>query len=218
MPEPLIAPSFLFRYSLPCLECDPLWGPNGVSLDEQYTVANLAELDGGRQIADVRVAWGAAGLSFNVRVEGKKQPPWCRSNRIEDSDGFRVWIDTRDTHNIHRAGRFCHQFVFLPSGGGPRLDTPVAEPLLINRARENPQPARSSALKVRSEKRIHGYLLECHISAAALTGFDPAEHPRLGFMYAVYDRELGDQTLHLGSEFPYTEDPSLWSTLELIRK
>ena len=218
MPEPLIAPSFLFRYSLPCLECDPLWGPNGAALDERYTVANLAELDGGRQFAEVRAAWGKEGLSFSVRVEGKKQPPWCRSNRIEDSDGFRVWIDTRDTHNIHRAGRFCHQFVFLPSGGGARLDAPVAEPLLINRARENPQPARSSALKVRSEKRIYGYLLECHISATALTGFDPAEHPRLGFMYAVYDRELGDQTLHLGSEFPYTEDPSLWSTLELVRK
>ena len=218
MPEPLIAPSFLFRYSLPCLEREPLWTPTGANLDERYAVTNLAELDGRRQFADVRAAWGSGGISFAVRVEGKKQPPWCRANRIEDSDGFHVWIDTRDTHNIHRAGRFCHRFVFLPSGEGPRLDAPVAEPLLINRARENPQPARSSALKVRAEKRIDGYRLECHISAAALTGFDPAEHGRLGFMYAIYDRELGEQTLHVGSEFPYEEDPSLWSTLELVRE
>ncbi len=61
---------------------------------------------------------------------------------LDSSDGLRVWIDTRDTHNIHRASRFCHQFVFLPTGGGPRLDQPVAEQTLINRARENATPVR----------------------------------------------------------------------------
>jgi len=88
--------------------------------------------------------------------------------------------------------------------------------LAINRARESPKPVSSTALKVRREKRIDGYLLQAHIPAEALTGFDPTEHPKLGFMYAVIDRELGWQTLNLGPEFPITEDPSLWSTLELV--
>ena len=50
-----------------------------------------------------------------------------------------------------------------------------------------------------------------------LTGFDPEEHPRLGFTYAVIDRELGEQTFGVGRPMPYQEDPGLWATLELVR-
>lgn len=96
------------------------------------------------------------------------------------------------------------------------LDEPFADQLLINRARENAKPIRPEDLEVRREKRIDGYLLECHIPAKALTGFNPVDHPRLGFTYAVVDRELGWQTLSLGGEFRFQEDPSLWGTLELV--
>jgi hypothetical protein len=50
-----------------------------------------------------------------------------------------------------------------------------------------------------------------------MTGFDTAEHSRLGFTYAVIDRELGQQTFGVGGPMPYQEDPSLWATLELQR-
>ncbi len=158
-----------------------------------------------------------AGLLLSVRVVGKRQLPWCRENRIEDSDGLHVWIDTRDTRNIHRAGRFCHYFVFLPSGGGHRLDEPVGAQLLINRARENARPVPPSAFTVASQRRTDGYSLDIRIPATALTGFDPAEHPRLGFTYALADRELGVFTFACGGEFPYRDDPSLWATLELVK-
>jgi hypothetical protein len=49
-----------------------------------------------------------------------------------------------------------------------------------------------------------------------LAGFDPDQNRRLGFCYAVHDAELGDQTLSVGADFPYWEDPSLWSVLELV--
>jgi hypothetical protein len=160
------------------------------------------------------VAWSEQGFAFAVRVEGKTQAPWCRESRPDDSDGVRLWIDTRDTHNIHRASRFCHQFAFLPAGAGRALDEPVGEQLLVNRAKENAKPVRPGMLAARRENRAGGYLLEGCIPAAALTGFDPVEHPRLGFTYAVVDRELGEQAFS-GSEFPYRDDPSLWSTLEL---
>ena len=70
-------------------------------------------------------------------------------------------------------------------------------------------------LRVRSTKQPDGYTLEAMIPAEALTGFDPTDHPRLGFTYAVVDRELGWQTFTVGPEFPFVEDPSLWGTLEL---
>jgi hypothetical protein len=60
-----------------------------------------------------------------------------------------------------------------------------------------------------------GYLLAAHIPAAALTGFDSDEHPRLGFSYAVI--EHGWQTFTVGPEFPFVEDPSLRGELELKR-
>ena len=89
--------------------------------------------------ADVRAAWNRTGLSLSVRVAGKKQTPWCRAARAEDSDGLHLWIDTRDTHNIHRASRYCHRFVFLPAGDGPQFQRPVAVWLPINRAKDNPK-------------------------------------------------------------------------------
>jgi hypothetical protein len=217
MSEPLLPTRFLFRFSAPCRYRDPLWTNAGAGLDEHYRLPNFAELEQRPAVADVRVAWSEAGLALTVCVEGKQQPPWCRATRPEDSDSFQVWIDTRDVHNVHRAGRFCHRFVFLPTGGGRRLDEPAAHWLSINRAREQPRPIAPELLKVRSETRASGYVLDVLIPAEALTGFDPQEHPRLGFTYAVIDRELGEQTFGVGSPMPYQEDPSLWATLELIR-
>jgi hypothetical protein len=217
MTERLLPPRFLFRFSAPCLYHDPIWSAGGVQLDAKYRLPDFGELDGARPFADVRVGWSETGLAFYVEVAGKRRPPWCREARPDESDGLRVWIDTRDTHNIHRASRFCHQFIFLPAGSGRNLASPYGEPYLINRARENPKPVKPEVLKLRSEKRVDGYLLEAHVPGAALTGWDPAEHKRLGFTYAVADQELGEQTFSCGREFPYRDDPSVWGTLELVK-
>jgi hypothetical protein len=213
----LIAPSFLFRFSVPCRYRDPLWTAEAVALHEAFRLPNLSELDGGPRHVDLRVAWSEKGLALTAAISGKRQPPWCRAGRLEDSDGLHLWIDTRDTHNVHRATRFCHRFVLLPAGGGARGDQPLAEPLLIHRAREQPRPVRPTLLGVRSEKRPDGYLLHGLIAAEALTGFDPAEHPRLGFFHALMDRELGEIPMCGLTGMPYQEDPSLWASLQLER-
>jgi hypothetical protein len=124
-------------------------------------------------------------------------------------------IDTRNTQSIHRASQFCHRFVFLPQGDGRLLGDPVAQLAEINRAKEQPKPVSPERLKKLSEKRIDGYLMQAFIPADAITGFDPNEHPRLGFSYAVTDREMGWQTFSLDPSFPFLSDPSLWGTLVL---
>jgi hypothetical protein len=174
-------------------------------------------LAGKKPFADLRLAWSEQGIVFNARVSGKEQPPWCRDSRIDDSDGLQLFIDTRNTQNIHRAGRFCHRFGFLPIGAGGKLDEPVAVLLAINRAKESPREIETGALKVRCQREAGGYVLEGLIPAAALTGFSPADQPSIGFSYAVIDRELGWQTFSVGPELPFVEDPSLWGTLELVR-
>ena len=213
----LLPQRFLFHLAVPCRYRQPVWTPRGPELEEKYRLVDFGELEGRPSRAEVRAAWSEEGLALRVHVRGKQQPPWCRASRPEDSDGVQFFIDTRDVHNVHRATRFCHALLFLPTGGGSRMDDPMAQPFAINRARENPRPARPDALEVRSTRQRDGYVLAAFISAEALTGYDPQEHPRLGFTYAVIDRELGEQTFTVGSPMPYQEDPSLWGTLELVK-
>jgi hypothetical protein len=217
----LLAPRFLFRFSVPVSRRDPIWKPGGVELDESHRLLNLAELDTGTSdrepaFADVRMAWSAEGLAFNVRVDGKQQPLWCRDGRLEDSDGLTVWIDTRATLNIHRASRYCQRYVFLPAGGGRGNAEPVADQLLINRARENARPIRPRELQVASKITKTGYALAAFVPAPALAGFDPQQHRQLGFTYMVLDRELGMQTFATGPAFPFQEDPTCWAAVELV--
>jgi hypothetical protein len=207
----------LFRFAAPCFRTDERWSAGGIKLAEKHRLPCFAELSGAKVFADVRLAWSEHGIALNVAVRGKEQPPWCRDSRIDDSDGIQIWIDTRNTQNIHRAGRFCHRFAFLPIGSGRRLDEPVAVLLAINRAKESPREIESGALKIRCQRVNDGYLLEGFIPATALTGFSPADQPAIGFSYAVIDRELGWQTFSVGPELPFVEDPSLWGTLDLVR-
>ena len=105
----------------------------------------------------------------------------------------------------------------MPSGGGKTLNDPVGQLLPINRCREMPKIVDNKVLKLRSEKRASGFLMQAMIPGEALTGWDPVEHTKLGFSYAVVARELGWQTFTVGPEFPVAEDPSLWGTLELVK-
>jgi hypothetical protein len=80
--------------------------------------------------------------------------------------------------------------------------------------RDSRPVARKAGLHGRS---TGGYRLEAFLPAAALNGYDPHEHPRLGVYYCVRDQELGDQFLGVGWDFPFAEDPSLWAVLELVK-
>lgn len=216
----LLPPRYLFQFAVPLRRAKPA-GPKGPApLDGSYSLPDLAALDRDTpasepRFADVRMAWAPEGLSLLVEVTGKTQPLWCRSSRADESDGLQVWIDTRATHTIHRASKFCTRLVFLPAGGGRDDTGPVADQLLINRARENARPVRPRELMASSKVTKAGYRLAAFIPATTMTGYDPEQHPRLGFNYAVVDRELGLQTFASGPSMPYDEDPSCWATLEM---
>jgi len=212
----LLPPRQFFRFSADLKLAEGLDSPKGFSLDESYALPAFGELDGRPAFAEMRMAWSPAGLAWQVTVQGKTQLPWCRDSRLDDSDGLQAWVDTRGTLNVHRASRFCHRLVYLPRGGGSAGDQPVADQLLINRARENARPVRPRELVARAKATTSGYTLWAFASAEALGGFDPAQQPRLGFTYALLDRERGLQTFASGPEFPYEEDPSCWAELRLV--
>jgi hypothetical protein len=217
---PLIPNRFLFRLAYPCLYLAdrPLEeGDDLLDLPESCRLDNFAEMDERRNFADVRMVWNERGLALQVEVKGKEQPTVGDVARPRQSDGITLWIDTRDARNSHRASRYCHQFHFLASGGGPDKDEPALVQSKIHRALEDAPMVPGGSVPFRHERRPRGYLLEAFLPASALNGFDPEQSPRLGFCYAVHDNELGEQTASVDAEFPWAEDPTLWSVLELKR-
>ena len=210
MSSSLIDPTFLFRFEVELRKRAAKWTPKGLKLPASHRLPSFNALGDRPVFADVRMAWSADGLSVHVLVNGKRQLPWCRDSRLDDSDGFHLWIDTRCTSAIHRATQYCHRFLWMPAGGGPKRDKPLVSLVPINRARSHPKAIDPAVLRIAALPRHDGYEMSGFVPATALTGFDPVEQPRIGIYYAVIDRELGWQALALGPDYPVMEDPSLW--------
>ncbi len=209
---------FLFRLAHPCLRLDALpieGGDDLLDLPERCRVDDLTATEGRTPFADVRLAWNERGLAIQCAVRRKEQPLAADATRLRQSDGLTFWLDTRDARTSHRASRFCHQFHFLPAGGGPDRSDPVFVQMKIHRAAQDARIVDSDAALLRVHRR-GGYRLEAFLPAEVLTGFDPEQHPRLGFFYVVRDAEHGEQLAGAGPEFPYAEDPTLWSVLDLV--
>jgi hypothetical protein len=215
----LVPHQFLLRLSYPCryFKEMPLEDADEiVDLPEEYRIDNFAAMDERRAFADVRMAWNEAGLGFQVQVKGKQQIPQGDASRPRASDGVTLWIDTRDARASHRASIYCHQFHVLATGGGPELDEAVLVQSKIHRALENAPLCLPDEVPFQCTHLKGGYRLEIFFPAAALNGYDPEQNRRLGIFYAVMDAELGEELLALGGDYPYWEDPSLWSVMELV--
>ena len=220
---------FLFRFSLPVRRSDSPSGEpkrgksvfGGLNLSADFALLDLSELRGVRPIGEIRAAWNDDGLGFSVLVRGKKHPPAAQEQLPTRPDGVQLWIDTRNTQSIHRASRYCHHFCFAPTGGGRDGNQPIGIQLPIAQAREVTPLAAKGSLLVSAEILSDGYRLDAWLRREQLQGFDPAADreagtpTKLGFFYEIRDSELGDQTLTVDASFPFSHDPSLWSTLEL---
>jgi hypothetical protein len=181
--------------------------------DEAIVTCLSSELSGNPKFAQVRVAVGTNALFFQADIQGKKQLPWCRDSRLEDSDGFHVWIDTRHSRDVHRATKYCHRYGFLPMGRGPKADLPYAGWAPINRAREtSPQPP-DDLLAIRARVADGRYRIIAAVHFDALHGIDINDFPVIGIYFCILDRELGWQSLSMQPEMTNTENPSLWSEM-----
>jgi hypothetical protein len=216
----LVPHRFLFRLAYPCCYQKAMPRPGKdrlLDLPDECRIDNFAAMDEQQNFASVGLAWNELGLGLQVEVRGKEKPAVGDSARPRGSDGVTLWLDTRDSRTSHRASRYCHQFHFLVTGGGPEHDEPAVVQTRIHRALEDAPLTNPAEVPLQVKSRAGGYLLEAFVPAAALQGYDPEQHPRLGFFYAIRDDELGEQLLSITPEFPFWEDPTLWSVLELVR-
>jgi hypothetical protein len=216
----LIPARFLVRVAYPCRYVKGMPREDDdrlLDLSEECRVDNFAAMDGARNFADVRLAWNESGIGVQIGVRGKEQVPQGDASKPRASDGLTLWIDTRDARTSHRASQYCHQFHLLPAGGGSERDEPVCLQSRIHRALQDAPLCSANDVPLRCTHTGGGYVLEAFLSADVLNGFDPEQSRRLGFYYAIRDAEFGEQVLSVGSDFPFMEDPSLWSVLELAK-
>jgi hypothetical protein len=218
MSTPLLPQSFWFRVSLSCPKVEDMPRAKGRLLDlpESSALPDLGELEGRPSWVRVLVGYNSRGLGMTFEVADKAGPISPEPERTSGVDGVQVWVDTRDTRNVHRATRFCHRFVAtLVPGKGRALEVDVSQKP-IARAVSDAPTANSGLVQARAERTLSGWRLELFFPSEALHGFDPETNRRLGFYYQVTDPDRGDQFPGVGREFPIGEDPSLWATLTLV--
>jgi hypothetical protein len=216
----LIPQAFWFRLSVPCPRIDglPKSGEKGRLLDlpESCRLLRTPLLEGKEPWSEVRAAWNPNGLAFQVEVTGKVGPIFHDPVMADASDGIQLWIDTRDTRDVHRGTRFCHRFSAVLVPDKAKITVAVAfEQKPIHRALADAPLARPDSIRARAEATKKGWRLELFLAAEALNGFDPDTNRRLGLAYQVTDPDRGAEFLTVGRDFPIGEDPSLWATLEL---
>ena len=205
----------LFRYRLDCPQIDQKWAKM-LELPKTSALPNFWTMGRGEPYGEIRTAWSQDGFYVWLKVKNKRQSVWSRATQILDSDGIQIWLDTRDTHNVHRATKYCHWIFLSPAGNGAKKDQPIATMLKINRAKEDSPSINRVPIKISSEIRKTGYTISAFIPSGCINGWNPDEHRELGFNYSIVDRELGYQPLAIGPELPVAEDPSLWSTIQLL--
>ena len=207
-----------FTYSFPCryrrkapeIDADLSdWNPD-------HLVPELGFLEDIPKVADVYMAWNEKGLYFAVDVR-KQHPVKSSYTRHWTGDSFQIWLDTRDVKTARRAGRYCHQFNCLPTGGGPHEDQPIVKPTQVDRAKERWNAPPPEAIPIASHITSGGYTMEIALPQEVLSGYDPDEFPRLGFTYYLNNSERPSQWWSAGRDLRVYIDPSTWGTAVLSR-
>jgi hypothetical protein len=218
MSTPLIPQAFWFRLAVACPRVEAMPKAGGkrlLNLPASCRLPQTAALDGKQPWAEVRVGWNPRGLGVAVEAEGSLDGLGS-DDRPEGFHGVQVWVDTRDTRDVSRATRFCHRFDarLLPSFGKTSVGVKVQQKPIARAVADAPM-ARVDVM-ARVEALAKSWRMELFFPAEALNGFDPETNRRLGFAYQVSDPDRPGEFLGVGREFPVGENPSLWSTLELV--
>ncbi len=200
-----------YRRTLPTID------GNVSDWNDEFLLPKLGEIDSKADFADVWACWNEEGLCIACRVADKRRALRCDPKSFWTGDNLRLCISMREANKIKRATRFCQQFFFLPTGGGPRGDRPVAGINTFQRAKENAPPIPTNLLRVAARVQRTGYTLEAQVPAECLSGFDPASHSRIGFYYMLEDGDHGQQYLTVGDDLYWYVDPSMWATAVLQR-
>lgn len=178
---------------------------------DKYKLPSTSFLTGDYAFADIAMGWDPEGIEAYVKVDR----PFVRAcyPQVNSGDSVELFIDTRDIKTSGYNTRFCHHFFFFPEA----LEGRTAGELTRFRTEDAHELCDANDLKVKATIKKDNYSLQIFIPSACLQGYDPDQYSRLGFTYRI---NHGGESQHfsvVSAEYQLEQQPSLWSSLKLVK-
>jgi hypothetical protein len=184
--------------------------------EQKFALAALPStcaLSNEEQFAKVSLGWHDDGIAIEIKID----QPFRQSiyPAVEEGDSVELFFDTRDIKNSGYNTQFCHHFFFLAKsvdgvskGEKTHFRTEDRHPIC------NPE-----LLECHVEFGKNNFAMKIFIPADCLHGYDPSQFNRLGFTYRI-NRFAGlPQHFSVSSkDYQIEQQPSLWATLNLIKR
>lgn len=178
----------------------------------RFLLPDTSELCAEERFAEVAIGWTNEGIHVDVQI--KKAFEKVSYPDLQRGDSVELFIDTRDRKTSGFASRFCHHFFFTAEP----IDGRLGGEMTRFRTEDVHALCDPSLLQVQPKVAKGSYSLAIFIPAHCLHGYDPEQFNRLGFTYRI--NRSGGQSQHfsvLSQDFPIEQQPSLWSSLRLIK-
>lgn len=184
--------------------------------NSRHYLPDLAFINDLESFAELAMGWNEKGLYFLAKV--KRPLLKVEFPNLQKGDALELLIDTRDVKTSGYQTRFCHHFYFLPEKiRQDKEEVPQAAEITRFRGEDAHELCDPSLLIVSTLEKSKSYLMNIFIPSECLNGYDPSQFDRLGFNYRINRYEGEPQCFSSNSnEFPI-EQPSLWSSLKLIK-
>ena len=211
-----ITPVNFFQLNIDCAYLHEFAKSKFPSIDgknsRHFLLPDMTSLCSEFSFAQVAMGWHEEGIELYVKVD----KPFQRASYpdVEKGDSFEVFIDTRDVKTSGFNTRFCHHFFFLPES----IEENIAGEITRFRTEDAHTLCNPNDLKVKSVLKAGNYALNIFIPSQCLHGYDTEQFDRLGFTYRVNRSDGFAQHFSVTSDdYQIEQQPSLWSSLRLVR-
>lgn len=179
---------------------------------KKFRLPNTSHLCSEEHFTDVSLGWNHNGLIAFVTVDTRFQQSVYPD--VSQGDSIELFIDTRDVKTSGYNTRFCHHFFFLPEP----IEGHQAGELTRFRTEDFHELCDPKLLKVKAQLKSNSYSIQIFIPSECLHGYDPDQFDRMGFTYRVNRSGRSPQHFSVTTdEYQLEQQPSLWSTLKLVK-
>ncbi|HRD55822.1 MAG TPA: hypothetical protein PLC42_05430 [Parachlamydiaceae bacterium] len=208
-----LAPINFFQLSLDCKELEKPYPSLMKAKGDKYLLPATAALTDEENFATLFMGFSSNGIEVLVSIE--KPIEKCFYPAITKGDSVELFFDTRNVKTSGFNTRFCHHFFFLPEA----VEDHQLGEITKFRTEDAHELSSSSDLQLKVKSLPKGYSLEIFIPKQSLHGYDPEQFGQLGFTYRI-NRYHGEPQHFsaLTAEYQIEQQPSLWSSLKLVKK
>lgn len=204
-------PLAFFSVQMDCLYLDP-HHPEDKIKRKEYQLPSFEKLTGELPFGEVNMGWNESGLYFFCQVFTPFQDVFYPD--VTRGDSLELFIGTRDVKTGSLITKFCHHFFFLPQ----EIDERQKGEITRFRMEDAHELADPKELQLKSKIHKKGYELNIFIPSQCLHGYDPDQFTRLKTTYRLNRASGPSQHFSvLSNEFGLEQQPSLWSTINLVK-